>query len=163
MLLTMGWPSESQNAGPGVQSVENKYQTYAAGTLTKMDINLPKFWEVRLFSFNLMNHSKSAQGHQDEFPTIFRMALDYLPIQASAVPCEQAFSSSAETDTNRRNCVSPNLMEVLQIIKYSIWNDLVDFTAGGSATKKDLTSCHTSEDLLTQLIHTAGCGTSYHQ
>lgn len=91
------------------------------------------------------------------------MALDYLPIQASAVPCERAFSSSAETDTNRRNRISPNLMEALQIIKYSIRNDLIDFTAGGSATEKDLTSHHTSEDLLAQLIHTAGQGTSYRE
>ncbi len=27
------------------------------------------------------------------------MAMDYLPIQASAVPCERVFSSSAETNT----------------------------------------------------------------
>ncbi|KIJ08652.1 hypothetical protein PAXINDRAFT_88558, partial [Paxillus involutus ATCC 200175] len=30
------------------------------------------------------------------YPTIFAIALDHLPIQASAVPCEQIFSSSAE-------------------------------------------------------------------
>lgn len=54
-------------------------------------------------------------------------------------------------------------MEALQIIKYSIRNDLIDFTAGGSATEKDLTSHHTSEDLLAQLIHTAGQGTSYRE
>ena len=41
----MGWPSASQSES---QSVENEYQMYAVGALTKMDINLPKFWEVGL-------------------------------------------------------------------------------------------------------------------
>jgi hypothetical protein len=44
--------------------------------------------------------------------------MDYLPIQASSVPCERVFSSSAETDTKKRNRISPLLMEALQILKY---------------------------------------------
>jgi hAT family C-terminal dimerisation region len=83
------------------------------------------------------------------------MALDYLPIQASAVPCERAFSSSAETDTTRRNRISPNLMEALQILKYSIRNDLIDFTTDSVAAEKDLIPLHTSQDLLAQLAQTA--------
>jgi hypothetical protein len=44
----MGWPSQS---GPdpqevGIQSVEAEFQMYSVGALTKMDLNLPKFWEV---------------------------------------------------------------------------------------------------------------------
>jgi hypothetical protein len=58
------------------------------------------------------------QSHAEEFPNIYKIALDYLPIQASAVPCERVFSSSAETDTKRRNRIKPVLMEALQIIKY---------------------------------------------
>jgi hypothetical protein len=42
--------------------------------------------------------------------------MDYLPIQASSVPCEQAFSLSAETDTAQRNWISPVLMEALQML-----------------------------------------------
>jgi hypothetical protein len=83
------------------------------------------------------------------------MALDYLPIQASAVPCERAFSSSAETDTKRRNRISPNLMEALQILKFSIRNDLIDFTTGHLVTEKDLIPLHTSQDLLAQLSQNA--------
>jgi len=48
------------------------------------------------------------------------MALDYLPIQASAVPCERMFSSSAETDTKKRNRINPTLMEALQMLKFSL-------------------------------------------
>lgn len=47
-------------------------------------------------------------------------ALDILPIQGSAVPCERVFSSSAETDTARRSNIAPELMEALQMLKFSI-------------------------------------------
>ena len=46
------------------------------------------------------------------------MALDYLPIQASAVPSERVFSSSAQTDTAHRNSIKPILMESLQMLKF---------------------------------------------
>jgi hypothetical protein len=46
--------------------------------------------------------------------------MDILPIQASAVPCERVFSSSKETMTARRSRISPELMEGLQLLKYSI-------------------------------------------
>ena len=61
--------------------------------------------------------------HERTFPTIFRIAMDYLPIQASAVPCERVFSSSAETDTKKRNRISPALMEALQVLKFSLKKD----------------------------------------
>jgi hypothetical protein len=44
--------------------------------------------------------------------------MDYLPVQASAVPSEHVFSSSAQTDTARRNRIKPLLMEALQMLKY---------------------------------------------
>ena len=84
------------------------------------------------------------------------MALDFLPIQASTVPCEWAFSSSAETDTNQQNHIGPNLMEALQMLKYSIQNDLINFTKEGLAMEKDLVFEYTSQDLLAQLAQTTG-------
>jgi hypothetical protein len=55
--------------------------------------------------------------------------MDFLPIQASSVPCERAFSSSAETDTKKRNRMGSALMEVLQMTKFELkkgrhFNDL---------------------------------------
>lgn len=47
------------------------------------------------------------------------MAMDILPIQGSAVPCERVFSSAKETMTARRNSLSPLLMEALQLLKFS--------------------------------------------
>ncbi|KZT04770.1 uncharacterized protein LAESUDRAFT_620736, partial [Laetiporus sulphureus 93-53] len=53
------------------------------------------------------------------FPTIFALAMDILPIQASAVPCERIFSSAKETKAARRNRIKPQLMEALQVLKFS--------------------------------------------
>jgi hAT family C-terminal dimerisation region len=54
--------------------------------------------------------------------------MDYLPIQASAVPCERVFSSSAETDTKKRNRIKPELMEALQILKFALKKERLNFT-----------------------------------
>ncbi|KIJ33584.1 hypothetical protein M422DRAFT_128513, partial [Sphaerobolus stellatus SS14] len=55
--------------------------------------------------------------HSAEYPTLARIARDYLAIQGSAVPCERCFSSSGQTGTNRRNRLLPKTFEALQILK----------------------------------------------
>jgi hypothetical protein len=70
------------------------------------------------------------QSRRKEYPTIFAIAMDYLLIQASSVPSERAFSSCAETDTARRNRISPILMEALQTLKFAYQKDSLDFTSG---------------------------------
>ncbi|KDR70907.1 hypothetical protein GALMADRAFT_75713, partial [Galerina marginata CBS 339.88] len=67
------------------------------------------------------------------YPTLFLAALDYLPIQGSAVPCERVFSSAKETMTDHRNRIAELLMEQLQMLKFSMKNGThLDFTAGTS-------------------------------
>jgi hypothetical protein len=62
--------------------------------------------------------------------------MDILPIQGSAVPCERVFSSSKETMSARRNRISPELMEALQMLKFAakkgrgFGNYSLNFTAG---------------------------------
>ncbi|KAF8157519.1 hypothetical protein BJ912DRAFT_866959, partial [Pholiota molesta] len=56
------------------------------------------------------------------FSILYRIALDVIPVQASAVPCERAFSSSKETDTNRRSGLGLEFMEVLQMYKCGVTN-----------------------------------------
>jgi len=73
-----------------------------------------------------------------EYPTIFRMAMDYLPIQASAVPCERVFSSSGETDTERRNRISPAFMEILEMLKFDRKKERLNFTRGWATSQKEL-------------------------
>ncbi|KAJ7835665.1 hypothetical protein B0H14DRAFT_2187595, partial [Mycena olivaceomarginata] len=69
---------------------------------------------------------------------LFRLALDVLPAQASAVPCERVFSSSKETDALRRSSLSPTVMEMLQILKFIYRKGRISFTEGWVATEEEL-------------------------
>jgi hypothetical protein len=53
-----------------------------------------------------------------------------LAVPATSVPSERIFSSSAQTDTQRRNRLSPAMMEALQVLKFNHRNGVIDFTAG---------------------------------
>lgn len=63
--------------------------------------------------------------------------MDILPIQASSVPCERVFSSSKETCSLRRNRLLPQILEVLQILKYAYKQARLDFTSDDLAKAKD--------------------------
>jgi len=57
--------------------------------------------------------------------------MDVLPIQASAVPRERVFSSAKETMAPRQSHISPDLMEALQLLKFTLRNGRsLDFTSG---------------------------------
>lgn len=56
--------------------------------------------------------------------------MDYLPVQATSVPCERVFSSAKETDTAKRNRMSPALMEALQLLKFTLKKQRLDFIHG---------------------------------
>jgi hypothetical protein len=94
------------------------------------------------------------QLRREEFPTIFAIAMDYLPIQASSVPCGRAFSSSSETDTVRRNRISPILMEALQMLKFAVRNTPIDFTSDILTPEKELEG-DTAPNLLAELTNEA--------
>jgi hypothetical protein len=119
VLLDYGFNFDEDDGNmSGEISVEDEFAKYANATLSKSTQGILQFWTVRAeLDFYLLTHS-SSQANAEEYPNIYKIAMDYLPIQASAVPCERVFSSSAETDTKRRNCIKPILMEALQIIKY---------------------------------------------
>jgi hypothetical protein len=75
-------------------------------------------------------NSLPQQANRMEFPTLFSIAMDYLPIQATSVPCERVFSSAKDTDTAKRNRISPVLMEALQMLKYSLKKERLNFMDG---------------------------------
>jgi len=89
-----------------------------------------RFWEVWLQLLNGVITHFLCKANKMEFPTLFAMAMDYLPIQATSVPCERVFSSAKETDTAKRNRISPVLMEAIQLLKFSLKTERLDFMEG---------------------------------
>ena len=53
------------------------------------------------------------EDSRNRYPTIFKMAADYLSIQSTSCECERAFSSAWKTITCNRNNLSGTLIEVL--------------------------------------------------
>ena len=73
------------------------------------------------------------QENQLRFPTLFAAALDFLPIQGLAVPCEHVFSTAKETMSPRHNHINAELMEALQMHKFAInQGQGLDITCGTS-------------------------------
>ncbi|KIK13772.1 hypothetical protein PISMIDRAFT_17758 [Pisolithus microcarpus 441] len=83
----------------GQQSIQEEYQLYINDSCVSETMDSLRFWEV-----NCM-----------QFPALFAVMVDYLPIQVSSVPCKRVFSLSVETDTKKWNQIRPVLMEVLQM------------------------------------------------
>ena len=92
------------------------------------------------------------QMNASVFPTLYAMAMDYLPIQASSVPCERIFSSSAETDTKRRNRIGAPLMEALQMQKFMFKKERLNFMEGWMVQEKQLVEDDLDVDLLQTLL-----------
>jgi hypothetical protein len=66
------------------------------------------------------------------------MAMDYLLIQATSVPCECVFSSAKEMDTAKRNWMNPTLMEALQLLKFSLKKEWLNFMDRWSTSEATL-------------------------
>jgi len=80
------------------------------------------------------------------------MAMDYLPIQAASVLCKHVFSSSGETDTKRRNWISPLMMEALQMLKFHLKKRHLSFTQGWVTSEKEMLDDADGADLLAGLL-----------
>ncbi|EJD35742.1 hypothetical protein AURDEDRAFT_36182, partial [Auricularia subglabra TFB-10046 SS5] len=52
-----------------------------------------------------------------QYPTWAAIAADILPVMATSVSSERAFSSSGLTVTERRSLLQADLVEALQILK----------------------------------------------
>jgi hypothetical protein len=61
---------------------------------------------------------------------LFAIAMDYLLIQVSSVPCECVFSLAGETNTTKQNQISLALMEALQMLKFLLKKKHLNFTSG---------------------------------
>ena len=78
-----------------------------------------------------------SQKHEHVYPLLFCLAMDVLPAQATAVPCERVFSSSKETCSLRRSQLGSATIEKLQILKHLYHRKRLNFTAGLVAEEKD--------------------------
>jgi len=83
--------------------------------------------QARSTNFDLLRYWEE---HEGDYPTIYCVALDVLPVQASSVPCERAFSASKETDTDHRSNLDVDTLEMLQVLKYILREDELWFTDG---------------------------------
>ncbi|KIJ31511.1 hypothetical protein M422DRAFT_101791, partial [Sphaerobolus stellatus SS14] len=72
------------------------------------------------------------------YPRLFRLALDYLPAQASSVPSEHVFSAGGETDRHHGNRISPALFEQLQMLKFMLKKAHLDFCEKWRVTDEDI-------------------------
>jgi hypothetical protein len=66
------------------------------------------------------------QAHTKEYPTVSEMARDYLTIQATSVPSEQAFSVAGNTISKTRNRLLPETARACLCMKSWIINKIED-------------------------------------
>ena len=104
----MGYPCLTLYIGSPLEDVEN----------------VVAWWGVSnclLHNLSLLTQSK-LQRHSIQYPTLSRIARDYLAIQGSATPSERAFSSGGTTSTAKRNRLTPEAFEALQLLKSAYHN-----------------------------------------
>src|SRR5713226_1434299 len=92
------------------------------------------------------------QNNCTTFPTLFAITMDYILVQAFSVSCERVFSSSAETDTKWRNHINPMLMEALQILKFHLKKEHLDFMAGWTTKEKQMVEDSPEGDFLQKVL-----------
>ena len=85
-------------------------------------------------------------------PLLFPVALDILPVQASAVPCERMFSSSKETCGLRRSLLSASTLEVLQVLKQLYDDEQLNFSSRLLAKEDDYAIDNATEGAIHELI-----------
>ena len=105
-------------------------------------------------SFNdfLIYADKVLQTNRTTYPTIFVIAMDYLSIQASSVLCKRVFSLSAEMDMKQRNHISPLMMEALQMLKFQLQKECLDFMMGWKTLQEEMINNDLKENLLQKVL-----------
>ncbi|KAF7330238.1 putative AC transposase [Mycena venus] len=110
----------------------------------RLDESDPEFAD-----FDLLRHW---EARQFRLQYLFRVALDVLPVQASAVPCERVFSSSKETDSLRRSSLSPRMIEMLQILKFIYRQDRLKFCDDLIATEAECSVIDVDPKIIEELL-----------
>ena len=139
-----------------VSTYEEEFEKYKNERLSPPETDLVAYWQVSITCVTKVVYLTTIvflKGHQSVYQKLFPVSLNYLPIQASSVPCEHVFSSAGETDTKRRNRITAPLMEALQMLKFIYKKERLNFTAGWKTTMDnsdvDLNSDHLLAELFT--------------
>jgi hypothetical protein len=108
----------SEEQEEGWQAEIRRYLKDLPANVTK-DTNIVAWWQVcvqRTWSSFITYYF---QDNGSQFPTFQRVALDFLPCQASSVACERLFSSGGEIATKQRAQLGAERFEELQIMKFA--------------------------------------------
>ena len=70
--------------------------------------------------------------------TMYHIALDILLVHVSSVPSECVFSLSKETNTLCQNNLSPEMMEELQILKFTVASGRMDVNVKWVSTEEEI-------------------------
>jgi hypothetical protein len=97
------------------------------------------------------------QESERVYPLVYNVALDILPVQASAVPCERIFSSSKETCALRRSLLSAPMLEVLQVLKHLYKQDRLDFASHWVSKEEDYSIEQATEAAINELVLAGKC------
>lgn len=113
------------------RSLKAEVDAYLVDNAALSYSSMMTFWQVSYLSFFLRMFAYVSQENRLRYPTIFMLAMDVLAIQGSAVPCERVFSSGKETMSACRSRIKYDLMEALQMLKFSLKHGQeLNFTEG---------------------------------
>jgi hypothetical protein len=146
---------DAADAARDLAAVKSEIYRWKQAPLRTMDekFDLVCFLEVNHpIKHALLTTDVSQQAIETEFPLMFKVALDILPVQASSVSCERIFSSSKETCAMRRNLLSPALLEVLQVLKHVYKQGRLDFTSHLITTEEDYSIERVTEEAINELV-----------
>jgi hAT family C-terminal dimerisation region len=82
--------------------------------------------------------TKCVQNNGHQYPTLRRIAIDFLTCQASSVPCEQLFSGGGEVATKHHAQLGAARFEELQVMKFVWRNNIGDVAAWNSCQVEEI-------------------------
>lgn len=94
------------------------------------------YWEV----------SKHFRFLRNSMPHLFHVAMDILPVAASSVASERAFSSSKLTDAQHRNRLDPATFEAIQVLKFAMKRERMESTVDWRPAQEHKSLDHTDLD-----------------
>ena len=125
----------NQTEDEGWQMEKCRYLKDLPPNVTK-DTDIVEWWQVcAMILINYADYKTSMlQNNGGLYPTLRRITLDYLPCQASSVPCKWLFSSGGEVATKRQAQLGAARFEELVMMKSS-WRKNIENLAARNLGK----------------------------